>query len=75
MGRKEKVAEYDEGIVDVVTEPIETLNHYRSEMDMCLDIIEELFGLWEGGNYDEMRFVFERIGLLRKIEKGNENEQ
>jgi len=71
-----KIEEYDKGISDVISEPIGTLFEVREEVEVCYDIVENLYMLWRKGSYIEMETYFKKFDFYDKkvIDFTRENE-
>lgn len=73
LGRKEEIGEkvvaYDEGIADVITDPIETLMEQREEIYDCHEAVQALFYAWQIRDEKLMDELFSRFGFNQIIEE------
>lgn len=65
----EKIVAYDEGIADVITEPIKTLVEAREDVYDCHQAVQALFYAWESKDDILMERLFNQFGFYRTIEK------
>ena len=71
-----KIIDYDEGIADVISEPIETLFSMRKEVDMsqtevlsCIELIEELHKAWLERDDKKLSDLFNKHGYYGRLEE------
>jgi hypothetical protein len=70
-----KVINYDEGVADVISEPIESLRKMRAEVSMsnnealsCQDFVEKIHEAWLEKDDKLMSILFNEYGFYGRIE-------